>query len=286
MCEPARQGAPGHVTRPRLVHTSSGFSSRPGMSATSCTGSDGSDISIRGQTFSGSQVRPFEVAQFVAAAPEFFASDDANLTISADATELLFTVRMVWSSDGERASFIFDAHGLDAFECTGQAAFRSQLFCDGNLTTIRLDVSTCPRFLRDPGFSYDLHGARSMTLAYPSEARGIQLQTLCRNLPPLRRARTSTMPASSSMIEPGRSSTWPDLSAITATTSSAPTPTPTLAHASPLTAAVAFGPAVAGGLVVWLALRTLTRRMVARARVCELARDDELVEKPLSSPAT
>ena len=61
-------------------------------------------------------------------------------------------------------------------------------------------------------------------------------------------------------------------------------PLPT--HASLRTAAATFGPILAGALAIWLVLRTLTRRMVAKARVCELERDDELVENELMSSPT
>ena len=80
---------------------------------------------------------------------------------------------------------------LDGFKCSGAEALVLSYECNGSghVSTLRLDVTPCPRLLRDPGFIVDLRGATTMAIPVV-EDETLQLQTVCPNLPPLQREAT------------------------------------------------------------------------------------------------
>ena len=150
--------------------------------------------SLAGATFAGTQLRPFDVHAFVTRHREFFASAEPGLSVVEHATSVQFNVSLLLSRfDPEgraSAAFTFEATGLERFACVGNESFSARANCGSDdLRSIVLNVGSCPRFRRDPGFATDLRGARSFTLPYVDE--GFQLQTICPNLPILRRVPTA-----------------------------------------------------------------------------------------------
>ena len=100
------------------------------------------------------------------------------------------------TGDATTVRFGLDVHGLDTFVCEGDTALRATLGCAGKppiLERVLLDVSSCPRFLQDPGFASDLQGATTLDLSVRDGA--VQLQRVCPNLPSLHSVASPPLPA-------------------------------------------------------------------------------------------
>ena len=175
--------------------------------------------SLAGSSYHGEHLKVFAARDMVQHNQAFFATpegaagleqDIAALENIASTDGLRFIVDLRFSTaftaDSVAADFNFSVEGLDNFSCetsTG-TALRATPLCNsegrGEARAVVLDVTSCPRLIRDPGFSVDLKGGTTLLLPFATD-RGtdvLLLPAVCPNLPELLRQQPTVSPSAAS----------------------------------------------------------------------------------------